>query len=141
MTDSKNGESTFEALDKESDATLGPPGVLLIGFDSTETGNISELLTAAGAPGHQVVTCTTTMGEWTVEKALLGNDEGRLLPVGGVPRVMLLSGLTDRQVDSVLDSYNATGLPRPIFAVTTPENLGFTVLQLLEDLMAEREAL
>jgi hypothetical protein len=53
---------------------------------------------------------------------------------------MLLSGLTDRQVDGVLDSYHSTGLPRPIFAVTTSENLDFAVLQLLEDLIAEREA-
>ncbi len=80
------------------------------------------------------------MGTWNVDNALQGDDSGELLPVGKVPRVMLLSGLTDAQVSTVLDGYPSTGIEQPIFAVATVTNLSFTVIQLLEDLMAERQA-
>ena len=141
MTDREDDESTFEALDDSSDAAVGPPAVLLLGFERDEASIIGRLLHGLGAGGHRVVCCTTTMGALTVGEALAGDDGGRLLPVGKVPRVALLSGLTDKQVGEVLDRYGATGLPRPIFAVATQANLEFTVVQLLEDLLAEREAM
>lgn len=141
MTDREEDESGFEALDDASDAVVGPPGVLLLGFDRDEGLAIEELLHEVGAGDHRVVRCTTTMGTLTVGEALGGDDGGTLLPVGKVPRVALLSGLTDKQVGEALDRYKATGLPRPIFAVATEANLEFTVVQLLEDLMAERRAM
>ena len=140
MNADDDNSSTFEALDASSEATIGPPAVLLCGFAGEEGRRLQQLLGELGMAEHQVVCCTTTMGTWTIEAALGGDDGGTLLPVGPVPRVALLSGLTDGQVERVLDGYGSTGLPRPIFAVATPANLGFTVIELLEDLMAERQA-
>jgi hypothetical protein len=141
MADRRDDESTFEALDDASDAITGPPAVLLCGFERREAERLEALLHEIGATGHGAVCCTTTMGGWSVAQALGGDDGGTLLPVGKVPRVVLLSGLTDEQVGAALDRYGTTGLPRPIFAVATPANLEFTVVQLLDDLMAERRAM
>lgn len=141
MTETEDDDAPFEALDRESDHAFGPEAVLLCGFDRTEAGSIELLLRGAAAGEHRVVCCTTTMGSWTIERALGGDDGGKLLPVGKIPRVMLLSGLSDAKVQAVLDAYAATGLERPIFAVATPANLGFTVIRLLEELMAERQAM
>lgn len=141
MTDLEDEQSAFEALDDASDATVGPQAVLLFGFERDEASTIEMLLHALGAGDHRVVCCTTTMGTLTVGEALTVDGGGTLLPVGKVPRVALLSGLTDRKVGEVLECYATTGLPRPIFAVATQANLEFTVVQLLEDLMAERRAM
>jgi hypothetical protein len=141
MTEREDDEATFEALDDANDAIVGPPGVLLIGFERDEGSTIAGLIRELGASDHRVVCCTTTMGASTVGEALAGDDGGTLLPVGKVPRVALLSGLSDKQVGEALDRYKTTGLPRPIFAVATEANLEFTVVQLLEDLMAERQAM
>jgi hypothetical protein len=134
-------ESSFEALHDANDTITGPPAVLLCGFEHQEATRLGTLLHEIGATDHSAVCCTTTMGDWSVARALGGDDGGTLLPVGKVPRVVLLSGLTDGQVGEVLDRYGATGLPRPIFAVATPANLEFTVVQLLQDLIAERQAM
>ncbi len=132
---------TFEALDDDDEEeVVGPPAVLLYGFAREEAPRVAALLEQADASGHQVVGVTTTMGEWTVARALEGDDEGKLLPVDEVPRIVLLSGLTGRQVNAVLDAYRATDLPRPIFAVATPTNLAFTVVALLGDLLEEMRA-
>ena len=132
--------STFEALGNGDEAAFGPPAALIYGLSGDEASRVGSLLERAGAPDHRVVGVTTTMGEWTVGRALGGDDGGQLLPVGKVPRVVLLSGLTDRQVNAVLDAYRTTDLPKPIFAVATPANLEFTVVGLLGDLMAELQA-
>ena len=137
MTESDGG--TFQQLGRDPRAKFGPPGVLLVGFERRDAGRIHELMEQVGAPAHRVACCTTTMGSWTVAQALDGDDGGKLLPAGKVPRVMLLSGLTDPQVEAVLDRFSSLDLPRPIFAVATPDNLRFTVIRLLEDLLAERE--
>lgn len=141
MTDSEERDVRFEPLDSDSDQAFGPRAVLLCGYDRDEVVAIEALLAAADAGEHRIVCCTTTMGSWSIERALGGDDGGRLLPVGKLPRVMLLSGLRDQQVQRALDAYAATGLDRPIFAVATPANLGFTVIQLLEELMAEHQAM
>ena len=131
----------FQALDSSNDQTCGPRAALLCGFSQGEGRLIAALLEQVAAAGYRVVCCTTTMGSWTIERTLCGDDGGTLLPVGKVPRVMLLSGLRDGQVQAVLDAYDTTGLPRPIFAVATPANLGFTVIQLMQELIAERQAM
>jgi hypothetical protein len=135
------GAATFEALDDESEVVLGPPAVLLIGFDRAEGARIEGLLHELVAGDYRVVCCTTTMGTLRVAEALGGADGGTLLPVGKVPRIALLSGLGDRQVGAVLDRYGTTGLPRPIFAVATEANLRATVIRLMEELVAERREL
>jgi len=141
MTDSDGSDATFEAFDSESDQAFGPEAVLLCGYERNEASLIDAVLKGLALAGHRVVCCTTTMGSWTIERALAGDDGGKLLPVGKIPRVMLLSGLRDEHVQAVLDAYASTGLERPIFAVATPANLGFTVIRLLEELMAERQAM
>jgi hypothetical protein len=131
-------DATFQALDATSEETCGPHAALLCGFSRDEARSITALLEHAAAD-YRVVCCTTTMGNWTIERALGGDDGGALLPVDKVPRVVLLSGLPDGQVQAVLEAYSSTGIARPIFAVATPANLGFTVIQLLEELIAERQ--
>jgi len=132
---------TFVALDEASDRVVGPPAVLLMGFEQHEVPRVASLMRSIGARKHRIVLCTATMGTMTVGEALGGADDGPPLPAGKGLRVALLSGLTDGQIGQVLDGYTDTGLARPIFAVATDHNLGFTVVQLLEDLMAERQTM
>ena len=88
------------------------------------------------AGGHDIA--GALWAAWT--HADLGDDGGKLLPVGKVPRIFLMSGLTDPQVEDVIERWDATELLRPTFAVATPNNLRFSVIKLLEDLLAEKQA-
>ena len=47
MADRDDDEATFEALDDASEASVGPPAVLLFGFDRDEASTIGELLKIA----------------------------------------------------------------------------------------------
>lgn len=141
MNQPPEDNSTFAALGEDSSAAFGPLGLLLYGYDQDQAGHIAEL--AAKIAGTTVTTacCTTTMGAWPIAKALHGDDGGTPLALGQAPHIAFMSGLTEAQVGTFLDSFASTGLARPIFAMATPDNLSLTVLQLMQDLMAERAAL
>ncbi|MDY0003548.1 MAG: DUF3783 domain-containing protein, partial [Polyangia bacterium] len=51
------------------------------------------------------------------------------------------SGLTGRQIPAIIDSWPETGLWRPIWASTTPTNLGLGLRTLLRELLAEQRAM
>lgn len=138
MTDDDN---TFKELDPESDTAFGPPAILLIGFTTEQGDRVAALAAAHGLGDHRIIGTTTTMGSWTIARALTGGDDGKLLPSGELPHIVMLSGATDGQIAAVLDAYKTTDLPAPIFAVATPANQSFTVVQLLDELMAERAAM
>jgi hypothetical protein len=134
-------DGTFREFDQDEKGAFGPRSVLLCGFSVEETAKICDLLKVAGAPGHRVILCTDAMIGKSVEEALETTDVSDPLPSERLPRVMVLSGLAGQQVRALIDSYAATGLRRPIFAVSTPSNLGFSLRDLLVELLKEHQAM
>jgi len=134
-------EGTFREIDREGERGFGPAAVLLCGFAGDEARRVSELLRTAGAPEHRVILCTEAMVQRTLGEVLETPDDSAPLPPEKLPRVMILSGLSGRQIHAVLDGYDSTGVSRPIFGATTPGNLRLTVRDLLVELLREQRAM
>ena len=131
----------FELIDDQGEGAVGPPALLLAGFSPDEALAVRALLGDLGAPGHRVVCCTGALLAQTLEAALTSAPADAPLAPSMLPRVAVLSGLTDARIGATLDRWSETGLPRPIFACATPTSLGFTVKRLLGDLWREHQAL
>lgn len=59
-----------------------------------------------------------------------------------MPEVIIFSGVSNKQLDEFLSSYKKVGLtPTKLKAITTPKNIGWTLYQLVRELMAEHEKL
>jgi len=59
-----------------------------------------------------------------------------------MPEVIIFSGVSNKQLDEFLSSYKKVGLtPTKLKAITTPKNIGWTLYQLVKELMAEHEKL
>lgn len=57
-----------------------------------------------------------------------------------MPEIIIFSGVSDKKLDEFLLSYKNVGLtPTKLKAVTTPKNVGWTLYQLIRELMSERE--
>lgn len=57
-----------------------------------------------------------------------------------MPEIIIFSGVPDKKLDEFLHSYKNIGLtPTKLKAVTTPKNVGWTLYQLIRELMSERE--
>lgn len=137
MTD----EARFEPLDDDDQPGEGPAALLLAGFDPDALGPVTTLLAEVGAPGHRVILVSREMLAGTLGAALSAQTPGEPLPADALPRVAILSGLSGRQIHGLIDSWPVTGLWRPLWASTTPTNLGLGLRDLLRELLAEQRAL
>jgi len=77
----------------------------------------------------------------TLQAALATTAPGPAVAADKLPRTVILSGLTGRQLHAMIDGWAAAGLAPPIWASTTPNNLEFTVRDLLRELLAEQRAM
>lgn len=134
-------DETFEPLGHDDGQGTGPPTVLLCGFTAQEEPAMAALLARVDAPHHRVLRCSQEMVAQTLGEALASPNPGPPVPAEALPRVVILSGLSGRQLHGVIDGFAEAGLPRPIWASVTPHNLGLRVRDLLRELLAEARAL
>jgi hypothetical protein len=76
----------------------------------------------------------------TLEEALSVEDQGAPLKEGDLPYTLIASGLGFDAVRNIMTNFAKNGLPRPIFATTTPTNLQFRVRDLLLHLLEEQRS-
>lgn len=131
---------TFRKVDAGGGESFGPPALLLCGFAANEVEPVGELLRKVGVDGHRPILCTKPMVRQPLGEALAAaGSEDPPAPPESLPRVMVLSGMTGPQIRAFLQGFGQTGLPRPIFASTTPHNLGILVRDLLVELLREHQ--
>jgi len=129
----------FAPVGDSEDALYGPPGVLASGFAAGEQATLRGVVERA-RPGVPVLFAGVEHGARTLGELLAGPDGTG----GGIdsplPRAVVLSGLTERQLRAVMAGYRAAGLPRPLWAALTPTSEHWSLAQLLEELAAEAAA-
>ncbi|MFW5808773.1 MAG: DUF3783 domain-containing protein [Spirochaetota bacterium] len=116
----------------------GPPAIFVSGLPEDIDDKLKPLLSEAGIDDIPVIFCTASMMRGTLIQALEDVFTDDPLPPDMLPPVMVFSGITMDQVQSILSGYSRTGLQRPIFATTTDHNLLFTVKELIMHLLEER---
>ena len=134
-------DAQFESLDQDDQPGVGPDALLLAGFDLDAVATVRDLMAQVGAPTHRVLRCSEAMLPMPLEEALNQTRPGKAVEPEQLPRAVILSGLSGRQIHAIIDHWKGTGLPRPIWASTTPNNLSFTVRDLLKELLAEQRAM
>jgi len=130
---------TFKPIDASNEQRFGETAILLCGFAAQELKPIRDLLDALGIVDVKIIPCTEGMLAQTVGEALSDPAQGLPAPPEKLPRVMILSGLTNELLHALLNNYSATKLPRPIFAAATPESVKMPLKQLLVELLAEHK--
>ncbi len=136
-----SSENEFQPLDERSRAPLcGPLALLLAGYSATEGEALRLWFEGLGFGPPRVLFCARASLAAPLEAVLQGPADPEPLPPELLPRTLLLSGLASPQIRVVVERYHETGLPRPIFAATTPSNLKFSVRDLLRHLLAEHRA-
>ena len=130
-------ENTFRKIDRTDDERYGERALLLIGYSRAESETIGAHVEAIGAGSIRRLLATNEMVMGTVAEAFAVADQPDDVEPADLPRFVILSGLTGAEIHKFLDSYRQTGLPRPIFATSTPNNQSFTLRALLTELAAE----
>jgi len=134
-------DGTFKRIEQEEGERFGTPAVLLCGYSQAEADAIVGLMERIDCGDHRVLLCTEKMLEQTLGHALETIEQTEPVAQDKLPRAMVLSGFSGAQIHKLIDNYAYAGIRRPIFAAVTPNNLNFTVKELLVDLLKEHRAM
>ena len=134
-------QTTFRAVEASADRMPGKPAVLAAGFPAGEHAALRSLMDGNGLAEVPLICITAD----TLELTLTALSE---LPGGTgygeeahLPRALVTSGLTGRQLHDLMGAYRTSGRERPVWATRTAVSGGWTMKYLLVELLKEREAL
>jgi Domain of unknown function (DUF3783) len=134
-------EGTFRPVMKCNIRRVGARALLLTGYTSDEATAVTKLLGRIEAGDVLVVPCAAEMLDRKLGDVLESGPGGEPVPAEKLPRVLVMSGLTGSEFHDLMDNYKTTGLQRPIFAAATPNNLEFSVKDLLIELLKEQRGM
>ncbi len=133
-------DATFEPINRESSQRMfGPRAILLCGFTSNEQDRIAKILEDFESLPFSVA-CEGDEKQ-PVGDLLTRPHETGLGDQTDLPRLVLLSGLTQQELHLVMGAFRESDLPRPMWAALTPTSATWTLEALLEELDAERRAM
>ena len=133
-------ENDYREITNDPSTLPGPRAFLVSGYGAEALDTLHTFLATLGYGGVPVKPCTAAQIDETIAEVLAHDTVGPPAGEGALPNVMVFSGMTRQDVGAVMDQFAQSGLKRPIFATTTPTNLGFTVKTLLLHLLEEEKA-
>ncbi|MCE9615204.1 MAG: DUF3783 domain-containing protein [Lentisphaerae bacterium] len=139
MTDATTG--TFRPLDQPDRRLPGKTAVLVSGHAPEEQSRLLEALSRAGLPALPVVFVTDKSATLTLQDLAACPHATGLHETAPLPRAIVLSGLQESQLHTVMAAYKACRLPPALWATATDTTASWTLRALLDELQKERQAL
>jgi hypothetical protein len=134
-------EGTFKKVGESTEPMYGPRAMLICGFTPSEQKTMIKLLDTIQLKDVPVIFATDADTEICLcELLTLPNKTGRNTNCD-IERAVVLSGITERELQQILSSYKGSGLPRPFWATLTPFSENWALSTLMEELKKERIAM
>lgn len=121
-------------------ARFGPDAVLIAGFSADEATVVRAMLDDMGAEFVRLVVVERGMVTLTLGQALAVDQDQRgaaWAPAPGLPRLVLMSGMTSEEVMSVIQEYQELGLDRAMFAAAVPKSIDTPLEALLAEISGD----
>lgn len=134
-------ESTFQPLGETDRELHGTSALIVCGFAATEQDELVDLTRVLGLRTVPIIFIVRGDGSKTLRELALLPDltgQGGEIPV---PRAVIMSGLTEKELHLLMNGYRATDLARPFWATVTPTSETWTIKALLSELVEERKAM
>ena len=131
-------DGTFKKVGESTERMYGPRAMLVCGFTSPEQKTMMELLDTIQLTDIPVIFATdadvgTSLGELLILPGQTGRDTEC-----DITRAVVMSGITEDELQRILANYRSSGLPRPLWAALTPLSESWALSSLLEELKKER---
>lgn len=133
-------DTDFQQMKNDNRIFPGPRAFLVSGYNGQEVSELSAFLDTLGYNGIPIRACGESQLNDTLETVLSSDSPEDPAADGALPHVMVFSGMTSADVQTVMRGFSKSGLRRPVFATTTPTNMTFTLKELLRHLLEEQRA-
>lgn len=134
-------EGTFKKLGESTKPMYGPRALLICGFTPLEQEKVMKLLNNIQFTDISVTFATAEDADKHLDELFTRPDQSGRNEDSDNARAIIMSGITEKELQQLLSSYKKSALPRPLWATLTPFSEKWTLLALLDELKKERIAL
>ena len=134
-------EGTFKKIGESTELMYGPRGLLICGFTPSEQKIVIKMLDTIQLTDVPVIFATDADTETCLGELLTWSNQSGRNTDSDIARAVVMSGITERELQQILSNYKGTGLPRPLWATLTPLSENWALSTLLEELKKERIAM
>ena len=134
-------QGTFRKVRATDDRMHGPRGLVACGYPPEEHAPLAGFLERVGGTDLPLVFASEQTASQTLKEILaLPHRSGEGEP-SRLPRAMVLSGFTQKELHTLMGAYRQAGLPGQLWATLTPISESWSLFDLLEELAREAEAM
>jgi len=119
----------------------GPRAMLVCGYTPPEQEKLMKTLNTIQLTDPTVTFATEADTGKSLGELLTRPDQSGRNDNSDIARAVILSGMTEKELQQLLSSYKKSGLPRPLWATLTPFSEKWTLSALLDELKQERLAM
>ena len=134
-------EGTFERVEHSDEPMYGPQKLMLCGFPAPAQPKFASVLKMAGLQDVAVVWANEENAQQTLSELLDFPDGTGADKDSALPRAIIVSGITENQLHSLMTICRKSGMQQALWAALTPTSETWPLGQLLNELLAERKAL
>ena len=133
-------KGTFKKVGKSKKQMYGPRKIIVCGYSTSEHNSILSLIQGLESEDIPTVFATETNLNSTLKDIMTLVDKSGLGQPSNIKRAVIMSGLTQKELQKFMTAYRNAGLPSQLWASLTPTSEMWPLKTLLDELSAEAEA-
>jgi hypothetical protein len=134
-------DAGFEKVSRSDERMYGPRMLLICGFSSNAQPNFVKFLEILGLSDLPKIWVTEAQAAILISDVLALADDTGWGESSGLPRAIIMCGLTQNELHLLMSGSRQTGMKPPLWATLTPTSETWTVQDLLKELAAEHQAM
>ena len=134
-------EGTFTRVEKTAEKMYGPRKLLVCGYPAKEQEGLAACLKETALNDLPVVFIGEKEGAQCINKILTWNDGHGAGEDSCLNRAVIMSGFTQEELHRLIKNYKRSGMPAQLWATVTPVSQGWRLVDLLNELAKEAEAM
>lgn len=138
---SNNEDATFKKVGQTEQKFFGPRKVLVCGLDKELHARFKSLIEQLELSPLPAVFVTSDARDEKLENLFDRQEDSGFEQDSDMPLAIIMAGITERELHTLVRGYREAGLPYPLWATLTPTTLSWKLSVLLKELAAEREAI
>ncbi|MDX2494486.1 MAG: DUF3783 domain-containing protein [Desulfuromusa sp.] len=134
-------EGTFKKVDESSKKMHGSKGLLVCGYPEPEQRTLLSLLKESELSVFPVIFATNSDRQKTLKEIFESDHKHGQGEISDMNRAAIISGFTHNEMHTLMASYRDSKLPSQLWAALTPISENWSVIDLLNELTSEHEAI
>jgi hypothetical protein len=134
-------KSTFEKVTRSEKLLYGPRKLMLCGFPAAGQAKFETVLGLVGIADVPRIWVAAEQAHHTLAEVLALPDGSGAGASSTLPRAVIVSGLTEAQLISLMNVCKKSGMQPALWACLTPVSETWSLQQLLTELARERAAM